>query len=808
MIPKGIVGAGVSLRMWKGEKTRILALFATVVMGATAFAGCFGPPPEPPINLPPFATASASSDLTTAGTDVTFSGEGLDLDGTIDTWRWDFGDGTNATGRNVTHAYAMHGRFYATLNVTDNGGATYDTIVTGTPIRVDVLPNFPDTTPDDQPLAQLALWSATTVVRPNAELSWSAETSSGSWNVDATAPGTLDEYEMDFGDMSAVESHAHSDLGGMWNGNFTHTYTASGKHVAMLKVTTTSGKSDTVAWTVVVIPAAPTPGGVKNPETIIIETIGQPETLDPAIAYDQASGEIIEVVYETLLTYDGDRPDRFIPVLITEIPTVANGGITNNNLTYTFHIKADVKFHSGKVLNAEDVAYSLRRVMIIDDPGSPSWIFTQFMNESGVVATDSSTVTVTLERPYGAFISTLAYTVGSIVNKDFVEAHGGTVAGQKNDYMARNTDGTGPFELNSWVSGQQVALDKFADYHNPARAAKTNHAIYKYITEYSTRLIELRSGAADIIYVPSPERPGLVELASHAEEKIQVQTGASTWSVLMGTFNYRINTTTAARALMGSVPSPDNVPSDFFADIEMRKAFSFAFDYQKHLTDVEKGYGKRLIGVIPSGMYGYDATLTPPPYDMTMAQAAYDASQWVAANGANYGFNLTVGYNCGNTAREGAALILKEGVESLGSNINLNVKCWEWPTYLGLTLHTGSGDPGPVGVYFIGWGPDYADPDDYVVPFARTGGTYPAYSGYSNTSLDVLIDEAGAMPNSQERLDLYRQIQESLLGDYSMLWVSEQTNFHASKTWVKGWYHNPMHAWSDGAGWLPALYKE
>jgi peptide/nickel transport system substrate-binding protein len=795
--------------MWKGQKARILVLLATVLMGTTAFAGCFGAPPEEPVNLAPFATATADQELVTAGTDVTFMGTGTDVDGSVSAYRWNFGDGTNGTGANATHAYTHHGRFYVTLNVTDNGGATYDTIVTGSPIRVDVLPNFPDTTPDDQPLAQLALWSPTTVIRPNTEVSWSGATSLGSWNAQAAAPGTLETYEMDFGDMTATVSHTQAELdAGTWDGNFTHTYAASGTHAAMLTVTTTSGKSDTTIWTVIVIPAAPTAGGVKNPDTIIIETIGSPETLDPAIAYDSASGEVIEAVYETLLYYDGPRPDVFVPVLITEIPTIANGGITNGNMTYTFHIKPNVKFHSGKVLTAEDAAYSFKRVMTIDDPGSASWIFTQVMNVSGVVATDASTLTITLERPYGAFLSSLAYTVGSIVNKDFVEAHGGTVAGQKNDYMARHTDGTGAFKLNSWVSGQQVALDKFADYHDVAKAAKTDHVIIKYVNEYSTRLIELRSGAADIIYVPSPERPGMVALAANPDEKIAISTGVSTWAVFMGTFNWNINTTSEAQALIGSVPSPDNVPSDFFADLNMRKAFSYAFDYQQYLTDVNKGYGKRLVGVIPSGMYGYDATLTPPPFDMTQAQAAYDASDWVAANGADHGFNLTVGYNCGNTAREGAALILKDGVESLGNNININVKCWEWPTYLGLTLHTGSGDPGPVGVYFIGWGPDYADPDDYVVPFARTGGTYPAYSGYSNTSLDAMIDQAGQMPNGQDRLDLYRDIQEALLGDFSMIWISEATNFHASKTWVKGWYFNPMFGNADDTGRLAALYKE
>lgn len=794
--------------MWNGQKTRILVLFASVLMGTTAIAGCFGTPEEPLINLPPFATATADTNLALAGETVTFTGDAADLDGTVDVYTWNFGDGTTGTGQTATHTYDHQGRYYVTLNVTDDGGETYDTIVTGTPIRVDVLPNFPDTTPDDQPLAQLTLWSATSIVRPNTELSWSALTSAGSWNLDATAPGVLETYEMDFGDGSMVQSQAASDIGGTWDGNFTNTYADSGVHTAALTVTTASGKSDTAMWTVIVIPAAPTAGGVKNPDTIIIETIGQPETLDPAIAYDSASGEVLEAVYETLLTYDGDRPDRFVPVLAAEIPTIANGLITNNNQTYRFNIRDNVMFHSGKVLDAYDVEYSFKRVMIIDDPGSPSWIFTQVMNESSVVATDAHTLEITLERPYGAFLSTLAYTVASVMNKDFVEAHGGTVAGQKNDYLAKHVDGTGPFVLGSWVTGQQIALDSFDDYWSTAGAAQVDHIIIKYINEYSTRLIELRSGAADIIYAPSPERPQLVDIASHTEEKIAIQTGAGTWSVTMGTFNWNINTTTEARALIGSVASPDNVPADFFSDINMRKAFSYAFDYAQYITDVAKGYAKRLVGVIPSGMYGYDSTLTPPPFDMTQAQAAYDASDWVAANGADYGFNLTIGYNCGNTAREGAALILKDGVESLGNNINLNVKCWEWPTYLGLTLHTGSGDPGPVGVYFIGWGPDYADPDDYVVPFARTGGTYPAYSGYSNTSLDAMIDAAAEMPNSQARLDLYHDIQVALLGDFSMMWLTESTNFHVSKTWVKGWYFNPMFAQSDQGGKLSTLYKE
>jgi peptide/nickel transport system substrate-binding protein len=123
-----------------------------------------------------------------------------------------------------------------------------------------------------------------------------------------------------------------------------------------------------------------------------------------------------------------------------------------------------------------------------------------------------------------------------------------------------------------------------------------------------------------------------------------------------------------------------------------------------------------------------------------------------------------------------------------------------WATYLGLTLHTASGMPGPVGVFFIGWGPDYADPDDYVVPFVQTGATYPQFTGYSNPAVDAKIAQAASIPNSATRLDLYNQIQQTFIDDNAMLLVSEAKNFHVAKDWVKGWYFNPMLSGGDLGG--------
>jgi len=273
--------------MQNDQKAKFLVLMSTVIMSATAFAGCFGAPPAPPANLAPFASATVSDNLASVGDTLTFTGQGSDPDGSISTWRWDFGDGTNATGQNATHAYTMHGTFYTTLNVTDNGGSTYDTIATGSPQRVDVLAKFAATTADDQPLAIMSLWNATSVVRPPATLQWGAAGSRNSWNATAANPGAITTYAMDFGDGTTA-SHPASDLPATWDGNFSHTYSTAGKFVAMLTVTSNTSKTDMAAWTVVVIGTAPPTPGLKNPDTIVIETICCPSSLDPQIAYDDA----------------------------------------------------------------------------------------------------------------------------------------------------------------------------------------------------------------------------------------------------------------------------------------------------------------------------------------------------------------------------------------------------------------------------------------------------------------------------------------------------------------------------------------
>ncbi|PIY32206.1 MAG: peptide ABC transporter substrate-binding protein, partial [Candidatus Infernicultor aquiphilus] len=113
---------------------------------------------------------------------------------------------------------------------------------------------------------------------------------------------------------------------------------------------------------------------VKNPDTMILATIGGPESMDPHWAYDTASGEVIYNCYDNLINYKGESTSEFVPMLATEVPTVENGLIKDDGLTYIFTIRKDVKFHNGDILTPEDVAYSIKRALIFDRAGGPVWM--------------------------------------------------------------------------------------------------------------------------------------------------------------------------------------------------------------------------------------------------------------------------------------------------------------------------------------------------------------------------------------------------------------------------------------------------
>ena len=204
---------------------------------------------------------------------------------------------------------------------------------------------------------------------------------------------------------------------------------------------TTAGGSDTTAPTTPPT-TAPSGGDVKNAGLYVHAADDEPLSLDPAgVAAGEAGETVILQVYDRLVEIGPGGPD-LVPGLSTEVPTADNGLISADGLTYTFPIRDGATFHDGSAVTADVVKFSWDRVLTMDLPEGNASVISDLVDSTAV---DGSNFIVTLKERNAAFLnSVVTAAVASIVSQEAVEANGGVVAGQPNEFFTGNAVGSGP----------------------------------------------------------------------------------------------------------------------------------------------------------------------------------------------------------------------------------------------------------------------------------------------------------------------------------------------------------------------------
>ncbi len=182
---------------------------------------------------------------------------------------------------------------------------------------------------------------------------------------------------------------------------------------------------------------------VQNEDTLVYLNIGQPQSLDPAWQFDTGSASVVDQIYGQLVFYEGGRTNSFVPQLASQVPTLENGGISEDGLTYEFPIRENVPFHSGDTLTPEDVEYTFQRLMVMDRDGGPSFLYNRPLLGRGstrdddgniavtpqqideAVTVDGQTVTFNLQEAFPPFLQIIETSSASILNKSFVVQQGG-----------------------------------------------------------------------------------------------------------------------------------------------------------------------------------------------------------------------------------------------------------------------------------------------------------------------------------------------------------------------------------------------
>jgi peptide/nickel transport system substrate-binding protein len=228
----------------------------------------------------------------------------------------------------------------------------------------------------------------------------------------------------------------------------------------------------------------------------------------------------------------------------------------------------------------------------------------------------------------------------------------------------------------------------------------------------------------------------------------------------------------------------DGIPIDFFSNIDVRKGFAYAFDWDTYIDQALTGYGKQMSSPIVEGIPYYRPDW--PSYELDLAKAeehlkaAWDGLLW------EKGFEMTLVYTSGDITGKIACEILQNNLFEINPLFRINLQLMTWPTLLDDMVS------GRIPMYLNGWQADYPDPHNFVFPYMHSEGTFAQAQRYSNEEADDLIEQAISRSSHSERQILYDQIAQLYYDEVPSIMVSQFLGILFLRDWIQGFVWNPI----------------
>ncbi len=475
-----------------------------------------------------------------------------------------------------------------------------------------------------------------------------------------------------------------------------------------------------------------------------------PYSLDPATIGDSTSLSYVNQIFSGLVRFNDDMEIA---------PDIARDwDISDDGRTYTFYLRDDVYFHSGKKVTADDIKYSWERACrpatgsqtaatyLGDIVGVGEVLAGDIENISGIEVIDDHALRVTINEPKSYFLYKLTYATAFVVNRDNVERGG--------DWW-RKPDGTGPFKLKQWDEGSLLVLER-NEYYNPASSFRGVEMVNFHL--WAGRSMDLyETGQIDI---------GQVSLA-YIDKVTDTDGEFYTQLEIFPELNL---------TYLGF-----NCTKEPFDDVDIRRAFSMAIDKDKLVSLIYKNTVKRANGILPSGMPGFNEDLDGLEYDVGLALELVAASKYGDVSNLPT-ITITTGGWGGQIPSELEAIIHEWRV-NLG--VEVEVRQLEPEVYLyGLMQEKDE-------MFYWGWSADYPHPQNFLEVLFASGSEYNV-GGYSNQEVDSLLQMAGREQDREASLELYRQAEQLLVDDAACLPLWDGQSYVLIKPYVGGYRLNPL----------------
>lgn len=478
----------------------------------------------------------------------------------------------------------------------------------------------------------------------------------------------------------------------------------------------------------------------------------EPTVFNPLMPHIEVDEGIYYAVFDPLFDFDPDG--NFFPLLAAEVPTVENGGISADGLTWKVKLKDGVKWHDGKPFTAEDVKFTLELPM---EEGFRSFRSTGYSLIKDITVISPTEIGWTMTQPFAPMAAILASTF--VIPKHAFEG-----VADKNTAPFNNAPiGTGPFIWKERMAGDHIELTGNPDYHGEGPFLKT--LIIKYIPDLNVLYTQFKSGDIDVAGLQwiSPDH---YDEAKTLPGKVVEVAGTATFE----SFGL-------------------NMLRKQFQDPAVREALYAAIDKQSIIEALYYGIPSTTETYMPQQSFYYNPDLPKHEYSLDRANKLLDDAGWAkgsdgirAKDGVRLSFTNST--TAGNHLREQAQQFIQQSFKEIGVEMTIQnlPPAVMWGDYwmksefdtvvVGLNVLTG------------------ADPDtsDYFLSTASParGGAGQNTFAYQSAEVDALMKQGGETFTPEERKPIYQKMQEVIRKDLPFLPIYQYAVCKGRKDTVSG----------------------
>jgi peptide/nickel transport system substrate-binding protein/oligopeptide transport system substrate-binding protein len=468
-----------------------------------------------------------------------------------------------------------------------------------------------------------------------------------------------------------------------------------------------------------------------------------PVTLDPARIADVFSRSVAQQLFDGLVQFDQT---------LTIMPALAQfWKASRDGRVWTFTLRKGVRFHHGRELTADDVVFSLTRLV---DPAVKSGTADLFLgirgarefregkaaSVSGLVALDSSTVQVTLAEATVPFVSLLGVGHAKIVPRDAVTELG--------EAFGTRPVGTGPFRFVRWERGKEIVLAANRDYFDGA--PRLGRVVFRIFP----------GGARDAVYQEF-RQGGLEDAPVPARDYRQVVASAQHQYVRRPMFSLRHYGLNVRQA-----------PLD---DRRVRQALTHAIDRGAIVEEIFLSRFLPARGILPPGTLGYNPQVRGYAHDPArarhlLAQAGYPGGRGLPP------LHIWSAVRDEDVLKEHDRM--RQDLAAVGVRAEFQYLP-DWPAY---TRRLGERS---FPVYLYAWFADVPDPENFLGKLFHSQSPRN-YTGYASRVVDRLLEEARQEEEPARRVERYRQAEELVLDDAPIIPVWHYTYERLFQSYVRG----------------------